>query len=89
MTRLHSEPVASEEIYKALSTADLVHSAKVVWVLLRISSDPLSQKAIAEAIHMDVTTVARLVRTLESNGMARKIHGVWLAESPSPKEGSR
>ncbi|MGR6973218.1 hypothetical protein ACU639_27130 [Streptomyces cynarae] len=80
MTRLKPEPVSAEEIHAVLTTPDLVHDATVVWTYLRIVSDPQSQKAIAEAVRMDVTTIARLVRALETKGLARKVHGVWLAE---------
>jgi hypothetical protein len=80
MTRLNPEPVSTEEIQAVITTPDLVHGAKVVWTYLRIVSDPQSQKAIADAVHMDVGTVARLVRALETKGLARKVHGVWLAE---------
>ncbi|MER6236514.1 MarR family transcriptional regulator [Streptomyces clavifer] len=80
MARLHSEPVATEELHAVLATPDLLPTAKAVWVHLRVTSDPQSQKAIAEALHIAPDTVARLVRALEAKGLARKANGVWLPE---------
>jgi DNA-binding MarR family transcriptional regulator len=80
MTRLNIEPVATEEIHSVITTPKLKHAAKVVWLFLRVS-DPQTQRAMAEALHMDEGTVSRLVRALELKGLARKVNGVWLPES--------
>ncbi|MFE7361474.1 MarR family transcriptional regulator [[Kitasatospora] papulosa] len=74
--------MAAEELHAVLATPDLLLTAKTVWVHLRITSDPQSQKTISEALHIDPATVARLVRALEAKGLARKANGVWLPEVP-------
>ncbi|MFE7762966.1 MarR family transcriptional regulator [Streptomyces sp. NPDC057438] len=80
MARLTTEPVAPEDILAVITTPQLKHAAKAVWMYLRVTADPPSQRAIAEALHMDEGTVSRLVRALEAKGLARKANGVWLPE---------
>ncbi|MFE4991399.1 helix-turn-helix domain-containing protein [Streptomyces mirabilis] len=82
MARLNPESPGTDEIHAVLTTPDLVHAAKAVWMFLRITPDPQSQKAIADALHMDPASVARLLRGLASKGLARRVHGVWLPEAP-------
>ncbi|MFI6606878.1 MarR family transcriptional regulator [Streptomyces sp. NPDC050507] len=82
MARLNPEPLGTDELHAVLSVPDLLATAKTIWVYLRIASDPQSQKAIAEALSIDPSTVARLVKALEAKGLARKVHGVWLPEVP-------
>ncbi|WP_405459766.1 MarR family transcriptional regulator [Streptomyces sp. NBC_00101] len=82
MARLNTDPVSTAELHAVLATPDLLATSKAIWVHLRVTSDPQSQKAIADALHMDPATVARLVRALEAKRLARKVHGVWLAELP-------
>ncbi|MEU8811129.1 helix-turn-helix domain-containing protein [Streptomyces violaceoruber] len=84
MTRLNTS-VSAEELYAVLTNPDIGHGAKAVWSYLHISSDPQSQRGIAQAIHMDPATVSRLMKALEAVGLARRVHGVWLPESPAPK----
>ncbi|MEU6181185.1 helix-turn-helix domain-containing protein [Streptomyces coeruleorubidus] len=88
MTRL-STSVSAEEIHAVLTNPDIGHGAKAVWSFLHVVSDPQSQRGIAQAIHMDPATVSRLMKSLEAGGLARRVHGVWLPESPSPKEEAR
>ncbi|MFH9038478.1 MarR family transcriptional regulator [Streptomyces sp. NPDC017966] len=85
MTRL-SPSVSAEAIHEVLTTPNLVHGAKAVWAYLHVVSDPQSQRGIAQAVHMDPATVSRLMRALEASGLARRVHGVWLPESPASKE---
>lgn len=80
MTRLNPEPPSAEEIHAVITTPQLKHAAKAVWMFLRVSSDPQTQKAVGRALHMDEGTVSRLVRVLEAKGLARRVNGVWLAE---------
>lgn len=82
VTRLHPEPVPTAEIHAVLSDPDLGQAAKVIWTLLRISADPLNQRAVCSAVRMDQSTVSRLIRALEASGLARRVNGVWLAERP-------
>ncbi|MGW0854156.1 MarR family transcriptional regulator [Streptomyces sp. NPDC002690] len=82
MARLNTDPVSTDEIHAVLTAPDLLISAKAIWIYLRIVTDPQSQKAISDALRMDPATVSRLVRALETEGLARKVHGVWLSEVP-------
>ncbi|MDC2953360.1 MarR family transcriptional regulator [Streptomyces gilvifuscus] len=81
MTRLNAEPVGAEEMLPVLTDPNLGHGAKAVWAFLRIAADPQSQKAISEALHMNPSTVSRLVRALEAKRLIRKVNGVWVPET--------
>jgi predicted transcriptional regulator len=79
MTRLN-ESVPAEELHTVLTDLELTHTAKVVWVYMRASADPLRMRPMTSTLGMAKATVERCMKALEAKGLVRKVSGVWLAE---------
>ncbi|MFJ4517474.1 hypothetical protein [Streptomyces sp. NPDC088816] len=79
MTRLN-ESVPALEIHAVMTDQDLTHTAKVVWVYMRASTDPQRMRPMTGTLGMAKATVERSLKALEAKGLVRRVHGVWLAE---------
>jgi DNA-binding MarR family transcriptional regulator len=87
MTR--PELPSAEQISAVLTDQNLTVYARVIWTFLNVADEPHNSNSLIDATGISPSTVSRSLAVLQKRGLVRRVHGVWMAESPAPKEEGR